>query len=236
MADRFYARFNLSRTDFLVFKDEFDEFQNERAERLKKEFPNEIKSLRNKKVLFIGDSISSDNLGYRISVSLAANLQAFNGSVSSSTSATLLESSLKLIEDTKPEIVSIMLGTNDAVSIKKLGNNMVSLEDYSSNMRKIITKAKDVGAKILLFAIPFIEETLFKEYFTIREKFQNNETVRLYNKRLSEIADEQKVPLSEHTWFDLDNLAPFFEPDGIHLSTKAQECFAKNWLIQASKL
>ena len=113
---------------------------------------------------------------------------------------------------------------------------MVSLENYLSNMRKIFKKAKDVGAKILLFAIPFIEETLFKEYFTARDKFQNNETIRLYNKRLSEIAEEEKLSLFQHTWFKFDNLVPFFEPDGIHLSVYAQELFAKSWLINANTL
>ena len=236
MADRFYARFNLSRADYLVFKEEFDKLQKERSDALKKEFSREAAALENKKVLFIGDSISSDNLGYRASVSLAASLRAVNGSLSSSTSATLLESSLQLIEDSKPEIVSIMLGTNDSLSITELGNNMVSLEDYEANMRKIIAKAKDVGAKILLFKIPFIEEKLFSDYFTERGKFQNNETISLYNAALSRIAEEEKIALVPHTWFELENLTPFFEPDGIHLSVMAQERFAKNWLINASKL
>ncbi len=236
MADRFLARFNLSRQDFLVFKEEFDSFQNRRAERLKKEFPDETLTLENKKVLFIGDSITSDNLGYRISVSLAANLKAVNGSVSSSTSATLLESSLRLIENEKPEIVSIMIGTNDSISIQNPGLNQVKLEEYAGNMQKIINKAKECGAKVLLFAIPLIQEELFAKYFNPRGKFQNNETVELYNHMLSQVARENGIPLIEHSWLSGGDLTPFFEPDGVHLSTEAQEYFAKSWLINASKL
>ena len=236
MADRFYARFNLSRKDFLELKEEFDLFQKKRAENLKKEFPNEVAALENKKVLFIGDSITSDNLGYRNSVSLAANLNAVNGSVSSSTSATLLESSLKLIESENAEIVSIMIGTNDSISIQNPGLNQVALEEYSSNMEKIITKAKECGSKILLFAIPFIEEELFASYFNPRGKFQTNKTVELYNDRLSQIASENGISLIKHSWFTGEDLKPFLEPDGVHLSVKAQELFAKNWLINARNL
>lgn len=236
MADRFYARFNLSRADFLVFKDEFDKLQKERVERLKEEFKNDIEALQNKKVLFIGDSITSDNLGYRISVSLAANLQAVNGSVSSSTSATLLESALRLIEDSKPEIVSIMLGTNDSISMGKPSNNTVTIENYASNMRRIISKAKELGAKVLLFEIPKIHEELFREYFTQRGKFQTNADVEKYNRKLSEIAKENEIPLIRHTWFGNENSHVYFEPDGVHLSESAQELFAKNWLLNVKNL
>ena len=37
MADRFYARFNLSHTDYLVFKEEFDKLQKERSDALKED-------------------------------------------------------------------------------------------------------------------------------------------------------------------------------------------------------
>ena len=184
MADRFYARFNLSHEDFLVFKNKFDEFQNKRAKSLKKEFPKAVTALEKTRVLFIGDSITSDNLGYRISVSLAANLDAVNGSRSSATTDTLIESSLRLTKQTKPEIVSIMLGTNDSLWLKETNENMVSLEKYARNMREIIVKSKEVGAKILLFEIPLVEENLFKAYFTERGKFQTNECIRSYNRRL----------------------------------------------------
>lgn len=236
MADRFYARFNLSHEDFLVFKNEFDEFQNKRAKSLKKEFPKAVTALEKTRVLFIGDSISSDNLGYRISVSLAANLDAVNGSRSSATTDTLIESSLSLTEQTKPEIVSIMLGSNDSIWLKETNENMVSLEKYARNMREIIVKSKEVGAKILLFEIPLVEENLFKAYFTERGKFQTNERIRSYNRRLSEIAAEEKISLLKHEWLKGDELSPFFEPDGIHLSVDAHALFAKHWLINAIKL
>ena len=236
MADRFYARFNLSREDFLAYKEEFDELQKAREEALKKELPYETATLNSKKVLFIGDSITSDNLGYRISVSRAAELSAINGSLSSSNSSALLEQSLRLIESEKPEIVSIMLGTNDSISIGALGNNQVPLEEYTENMKKIVRKAKDAGAIVLLFEIPIVHEELFSEYFNPRGKFQTNETVKLYNEKLAEIAVKASIPLIEHSWLTGVDFTPFFEPDGVHLSEKAQAHFSRNWLINASNL
>jgi lysophospholipase L1-like esterase len=143
---------------------------------------------------------------------------------------------LKLIEETRPEIVSIMLGTNDSISIGSLGANSVAIEEYASNMRKIIAKSKEVGAKVLLFEIPLVEEKLFAAYFTERGKFQSNECVRAYNRRLSEIAAEENIALLNHEWLKGEKLAQFFEPDGVHLSVYAHEFFAKAWLLKADKL
>jgi len=235
MSDRFLARFNLSRDALVLYREEFALFQKNRSNELKNSLPDAIAKIQNKKVLFIGDSITSDNLGYRTSVTLAANLQAANGSLSSSDSEALLDSSLALIEKERPEIVSLMLGTNDSIYYTELKENKVTLDKYISNMEKIVKRAKEIGAEVLLFEIPEINEEAFAAYFNPKGKFQDNETVRSYNFRLSKLALECGIKLIRHSWLSGDDKSVFFEPDGVHLSETAQLYFSLNWICEAEK-
>ena len=102
-------------------------------------------------------------------------------------------------------------------------------------MKKILSKAKECGARVLLFAIPLVEEKLFSSCFNPKGRYQNNETVAVYNATLRQIADEEQITVFEHFWLAGEDLTEFFEPDGVHLSIKAQELFAKAWLVNATK-
>ena len=75
MSVRFYTRFNLQ-NDYTAeqvrpYLDEFSRIQDTRVAMLRAEYQKEIQKLKNKRVVFIGDSITSDNLGYRVSASVA---------------------------------------------------------------------------------------------------------------------------------------------------------------------
>ena len=236
MPKRFSARFNLSRLDFLTYAEEFEEFQIQRQDELKEKLADAILTIQNKKVLFIGDSITSDNLGYRISVTKAANLQAVNGSLSSTDSQALLDSSLTLIKKERPDIVSIMLGTNDSIYYSSLGKSKLTQDEYVSNMKKIVKCAKETGASVLLFEIPTVNEKAFSLSFNPKGKFQSNECIKGYNAALEELATELGIKLIRHDWLSGEDTSVFFEPDGVHLSTEAHWHFSLNWINEASKL
>lgn len=257
MADRFFARFNLHNSvgrfpmsvDILApllncekaklqrELDDFETIQRERVIRLKQSHAQEIAKLFGKKVLFLGDSITSDNLGYRTTVTGVANLESFDESISGGTSSMLLHSAKSQIEKRNPDIVSLMIGANDSVSIGKDSINQVSIQEYARNVQEIIGWAKQGGATVLLFEITPIHEKRFAASFNKESKFQTNQMINRYNMILKEIANSNEIRLISHDWITVfDDYDSLFEPDGIHLSIIGQELFAKKWLTAAAKV
>lgn len=252
MPSRFYMRFNLhssaghfpvsvdiferllpnGREKLQAELDDFERIQSDRITKLKKNFPSEIEKIKNKKVLFVGDSITSDNLGYRASVTRAASLVAYDASISGGMSSMMLQDTQKLAKLHSPDIISIMIGTNDSISID--GVPVVSAEEYERNLRALVGWAKQSGATVLLFEIPPINESSYKRLYTPLSQTQSNDNIRKYNRVLKKIAEENGIDLISNQWLlEGENM---FEPDGIHLSVSGQEKFAENWLIEAAKL
>ena len=126
MPKRFFMRFNLQNgvnhfpataeigaalqnadsSEIQEYLDEFDTVQARRAERMREYFGDHLAVLNGKKVLFFGDSITSDNLGYRETVSRAAHLQSADGSISGGTSATILQFAKSKLIAEKPDLLS----------------------------------------------------------------------------------------------------------------------------------
>ena len=121
------------------YLDEFETIQNQRVVRICESFDECLAVLRGKKVVFFGDSITSDNLGYRVSVSRAAQLQAVDGSISGGTSATVVQFAKMMLRQVKPDLVSQMIGTNDSVGIDSECFCQVSPDEYERNVRAILT-------------------------------------------------------------------------------------------------
>lgn len=256
MIGKFFIRFNLHNsicsfpTSFRILKpmvdisdseleaylEEIESTHISRAENLKSSHSKEAELLRSRKVLFIGDSITSDNLGYRLTVTVAAELNALDGSVSGGTTATVIHSSKTQISSFKPDLISIMMGSNDSVGVGDEGIRQVSIEEYERNLRAILKWSVESGAAILLFEIPPVHESRFKASFTSQYKCQSNDNIKKYNCILKNIANEYGIPLIPHSWLKDEAVDQLFESDGIHLSPQGQELFAKNWLTSAAKI
>ncbi len=208
-----------------------------RADALSVSHKRETAALKGMRVLFLGDSITSDNLGYRKTVCRAAELEATDGSVSGGMSSWILHSARTQITKRSPEIVSLMIGTNDSVGIDSLSLPQVSIEEYRRNVSRIVEYALSASARVLMFEIPPIHEERFYQCFTPQFKVQSNENIAKYNAILQDIAKEYKITLVSNAWIsqhsERDSL---FEPDGIHLSVKGQELFAEKWLSAAYKI
>ena len=257
MADSFFIRFNLHNSvghfpmsvDILApllncekaelqrELDAFETIQRERVKQLKQSCAKEIAKIFGKKVLFLGDSITSDNLGYRTTVTETANLESYDESISGGTSSMLLHSAKIQIEKRNPDIVSLMIGANDSVRIGEDSINQVSIQEYARNVHEIIGWAKQGGVAVLLFEITPIHENRFAACFNKESKFQTNQTINRYNMILKELANSNVIKLISHDWIaEFDDYDSLFEPDGIHLSMKAQELFAKKWLTAAAEI
>ena len=237
MSERFLLRFNLENhaADEVRarYGAEFDATQTERVSRLRKAFAEELRVLRGKRVLFLGDSITSDNLGYRTSVSRAAELVATDGSVSGATTATLLPLAEARIREGQYDLISVMLGANDSVTLEKEGRGQVSLEEYAANMERILKKAKASGASVLLLGITSVHEERFAKSFLSEGKRQFLSTIARYNGQLRALSQAYGIPFLEHIWQNDDR---FLEKDGIHLTPLGQERLSEEWLVAASNI
>lgn len=237
MSVRFLIRFNLqdhsTAEERQAYLNEFEAIQGERVNGLKKTCREQIRILEGKRVLFLGDSITSDNLGYRLSVSRAANLLATDGSVSGATTATLLPLAKAKMEESPYDLISVMLGANDSVTLEEEGRQQVSLEEYSANMNHILGLAKNSGASVLLLGITPVQEERFAQSFAGEKKRKTNQTVSAYNHRLAELAKQYEIPMVSHSWLTDDR---FLEKDGIHLTPLGQEKLSETWLHAASKI
>lgn len=253
MAVKFFARFNLHNSicakpisvevlkPFLHLPDaelgamleEIDAIQAARCARLLGAYPAQAAALRGKRTLFLGDSITSDNLGYRDSVTRAASLHAIDGSVSGGTTSMILASARDQIANSRPELVSVLIGSNDSVSLERTELHQVSPTEYERNLRQILSWARQCDAAILLFEIPPVLETRFERSFASQGKLQSNETVRAYNAILRRVAEEYGVtPVPTASLGEDEDM---LEADGIHLSLRGQEALAGQWLIAAEK-
>ena len=235
-ADIFAAMLGKSESEIQTYLDEFEGTQWENEKYLKMLFGKELEALRGKRVLFLGDSITSDNLGYRSAVCRAAALDGIDGSVSGGTSAILLGLAHTLIKKEKPDIVSLMIGANDSLSIAGQGFCQVSLAEYSRNVKEIVAWAKEHGAAIMLFEVTPVVEKLFDKNFHFSEKL-HNKTIYEYNAVLKNIAAEQGIELIPNSWLsENENMSELYEPDGLHLSAKGQKIFAEKWISSAAKI
>ncbi len=202
---------------------------------LKEKFKDDLSKLNGRKTMFIGDSITRDNLGYRATVTLTGELEPCNLAVSGTVSAMLLNKYKRSLKSFRPELVSIMIGGNDALLTGEERLPSISISEYKRNVSAFVRWAKEAGATVLLFEITPVHERWFEKHYTTKEKYQTNENVSKYNAVLREVSLEYDIPLCPNGWL-LENLDLYYEKDGIHLSEKGHEAFALNWMENAIKI
>ncbi|WP_434086615.1 arylesterase [Shewanella acanthi] len=167
------------------------------------------------KVLILGDSLGA-SYGMSQSVGWVALLQKnvpehefINGSVSGETTAGGLRRLPALLESVEPQLVVVELGGNDGLR----GFPPTQVEN---NLTKIITLAKNSGAKVLLteIMVPPNYGPRYTQQFT-----------QVYQ----DIAKEEDIELIP---FFMAEIAPYpelMQRDGIHPNEKAQAKIA-NWM------
>ncbi len=172
----------------------------------------------NQTILVMGDSLSAEYglvRGAGWVKLLEEQLQkqgspwnVFNASISGETSSGGLSRLPKLLEQKKPGIVFLELGANDAL-------RGLSIQESNKNLRKMIQKSKQSGAKVLLFGMqipPNYGQEYAREFKDLYAKLASQENVQLLPFFLSGVASD----------------ISFFQADRIHPNEKAQTILFKN--------
>lgn len=250
MEDNFFLRFCLQRS-CSTFKEneydcrkiinktdsEIDEFlkncadeQSESANEIKEQFGGKIKKLYSKKILFIGDSVTQDIRGYRGIVTKAAELCAHSIAFSGATSTDMVRKTFDAVESTKPDIVSVMIGTNDVFFLDKEKKiNLVSCEEYARNIGCILKFAANSGAKIVVGTIPPMDKEKAAKYKSIDTKYNSNENIEHYNRILLKEIEKIGATVID-TYTPIIGNTKYFEPDGVHISPVGHTLLAKKWI------
>ncbi len=222
-------------------KEEIDGFimqcrnwQMEQAEMLKREM--DLTVLHNKKVLYVGDSITADRYGYRGITTFAAEFDSYNAAVSGATSLDMLRFLKDNIANSSPEIISIMIGTNDSLIIAN-GKNLVSPDEYRKNISEMLCISKQVTDKVIISTLPPANEEAFCKTHDTNFSNLTNKSIDVLSEIVREEAAKHNVLLN-----DVANVLrkcdfnEIVEEDGIHLTKTGQRIYAAQWLKSALKM
>ena len=216
------------------FIKECDEWQKTQADILAKKF--DLHKLHNKKILYVGDSITADRLGYRGITTFAAKFNAYNAAISGAHSTDMLRYLYDHIKISKPDIISVMIGTNDALIIAN-GKNVVSPEEYRHNLSEIIRISKETGAVVIVSTLPPANEKLFAENFDTNSSKLTNDSIDRLSAIIRDEAKNKNVILNDVAkilkHYDVNKI---IEKDSIHLTKLGQSIFAENWIDSIIKV
>lgn len=124
----------------------------------------------------------------------------------------------------RPDLVILMVGTNDNLN----SYNLIPLAEYRENLTAMVSAAKSAGAKVLLCEIPNVNQEMMakrhKEEFFRQESAEKK--VNNVNAIVAEVAKNQNVPFLATTKVlgaSTQNAASLFRnpansgaPDGVH--------------------
>lgn len=119
------------------------------------------------------------------------NAQVINAGVSGNATTNLLGRLESDVLQQKPDLVIIMIGTNDMLNSKK----MLSYQEYEKNLKTIVQKIKDNGAKVVLMSSPPVDSIYLFERHD-RKLFKQVPNVKMDSVRMIQRRLAQKMQLN----------------------------------------
>ena len=86
-------------------------------------------------------------------------------------------------------VILIAIGTNDSRGLGSPDNTQTSLEDYKSNVEKIVKLAKNHTNHIIIISIPPVDESLMP----FEDTYFSNEIIEQFNKTLQQISEKNNL-------------------------------------------
>lgn len=190
-------------------------------------FPEVVRPQEKQKVCFIGDSITSERTSYmniiREAYENEPNVEFLDCAISGWQTANVIFEFEGIVPDFKPDIIHIMVGTNDARNAYPgTDSSTASLMGYRRNMKQIIHMTKALGAKVIISTVPPTKQSAPLSNGTIPEW----ETVA-FNKILRELCAEEQILLNDmeaELTAELENIIVSF--DHVHLNANGQKLMA----------
>ena len=205
--------FHVSEDDVKKYISEINYHLKQKSDELKNRFGSEI---TDKKILFAGDSLTSDRFSF-MNILKTMGISCVDCAISGSPSTTHVEGFERNLELHKPDIVHLLIGTNDLPLMGKDKRiNVVSPCEYEKNIRYILSAAKEKNIAVIVSLLPLIDEEA-ERYETV--KFLTNAQVEIYNKNLISATEDFDVIINDinKVGSSLD-IKQRFREDGVHFS------------------
>lgn len=198
-----------------VFDDKFmQEMFKRQIDNKLKTFSDLNKTAKKKGILFVGDSITE---GYPLHELFIDRCDIYNRGIGGVTSAYILENIQTMILDLEPELMFLMIGTNDLFFES-------SPAQIAGNIKAICDKTREALPNIVIHVIsvyPIDEE---HTYEGIVQGARTNEGLLEVNRNILSLlqwSDSLKyIDMHSVLKGDTGNLIPDYTTDGLHLSIK----------------
>jgi len=130
-----------------------------------------------------------------------------------------------------PSLVTIFFGANDASKPPSIQH--VPIDEYTSNLREIVDRAKQASPHVVLITCPPFESSMWRIFCEANQKPNNpetrtNEIAGQYAERVIQVAKEKSVPYID-LWNTMQKESDWrtFLVDGLHLSSEGNAFFYK---------
>lgn len=195
---------------------------------LKKSHARKITAIRKRgrKVICIGDSITSDRESYQKILAAAfrkdTNVTFMDAAVSGDTTKDLRDRFYNTILCHEFDTATIFIGTNDA---RMFDNGsylpLTGLSDYELNVKYLIRFLGERTNDIYLITLPYADNRLLKDSFGDRKFFYTREHVDAMNALIRRIAAETGCTVIDFAG-SLKEETGYLEKDGLHITPRTQ--------------
>ena len=169
------------------------------------------------------DKLKCDFHKLTVNPSVSGKYQLFNLGIGGNTTRDLLnriESEISArISSGWENVIVIANGLNDSRDNAQ-GNIEVPIEEFKTNLEKIISIAKNYTSDILLLSLTNVAqpELRFKDYIYYKDRIQ------VFNKTIEDISKEMKINLVKFESFnDQNKIDSFLYTDGLHPNNKGHD-------------
>lgn len=118
-----------------------------------------------------------------------------------------------------PNVIIIAIGINDSQYFNTRDNPRVPLERFESNILEIIKQAKKFTEKIIFVGLTKVDESNMMPTPWHADKYYDNKNVSIYNNKIKEICDKNKLLFVEM----MDILNDDDLEDGLHPNSRGHE-------------
>jgi len=199
---------------------------------LLKKYPDASEMLRGKRIAFLGDSITSDWQSYmnvmRAAFEKDKDIEILDAAVSGFKTIDLMTNFVPLVTDFKPDIVHIMIGTNDMKrTTDAAAAILIPPEEYRRELCYLVDRLKNDGARIVLSTLPpFDPDKIYASFNAVNVQYVEADRTA-YNGVVREVAAEYDCILNEmEDVYKKHESAQITEADGLHLNLDGQRMLA----------
>lgn len=197
---------------------------------------SKVNKMIKKKVMFIGDSITSDRLSFfniiRILFNDYKGIEFIDAAVSCGKTPELVDEFYGRVLNHNPEVVSIMIGTNDfRRNNNEYGKNTVEPDGYEKNLEYIFMMLSEKKTQTIITTLPCYDNKRIGEIYAEQNWAYLDEDYQIYNDIIRRVGSKYNARINdmEKAYKDAgyENILIF---DGIHLNLKGQALLAKHLL------